>query len=70
MRLIDSNYITSDKEFTLDELKEILKKRFEDIDYEQAKKDVEPFIKDTSVLDIWEKDFFIQITDLLQCENY
>jgi len=69
MRLKDSNYIKSNEELTLDELKEVLKKRFEGIDYEQAKQDVEPFIKNTSVLDIWGRDFFVQITDLLECEN-
>lgn len=40
--------------------------RFDSIDFLQARKDVEPFIRDTSVLDIWSSDFFKQITEGLE----
>jgi len=40
-----------------------LKDKFNEINYENAKKDVLPFIKDASKLDLWNKDFFINITD-------
>lgn len=67
-RLIDSGYINNDVECTLDELKKMLCDRFDSIDYEQAKRDVEPFIHDTSVLGIWSADFFKQITtELTEC---
>ena len=33
------------------------------IDFAQARQDVEPFIHDTSVLNIWNADFFKQITE-------
>lgn len=36
--------------------------RFATIDYDQAKQDVIPFIRNTSALDIWCKEFFTQIT--------
>lgn len=65
-RLIDSGYISSDAECSLAEIKKILEERFESIDFAQARKDVEPFIHDTSVLDIWSFDFFRQITDGLK----
>jgi hypothetical protein len=41
----------------------MLAERFERIDYAQARRDVQPFIRDISVLDIWNADFFQQITD-------
>jgi hypothetical protein len=44
----------------------MLTERFEAIDYETAKKDVLPFIKDQSKLNLWNKDFFISITDNLK----
>ncbi len=44
----------------------MLKNRFDSIDFLQARKDVEPFIRDTSVLDIWSSDFFKQITEGLK----
>ncbi|WP_298059061.1 hypothetical protein [uncultured Catenibacterium sp.] len=46
----------------------MLIERFNEIDFEQAKEDVIPFIKDPSVLDIWSKEFFIAITDQLNNE--
>lgn len=62
-RLLQSDYITPETECTLDEIKQMLKARFDTIDFAQAKQDVEPFIHDTSVLNIWGADFFKQITD-------
>ena len=64
-RLIDSGYISENQECTLEEIKMMLKNRFDSIDFLQARKDVEPFIRDTSVLDIWSSDFFKQITEEL-----
>ncbi len=62
-RLIDSRYIAADADCSLNQIKKILAERFERIDYAQARRDVEPFIRDISVLDIWNADFFQQITD-------
>ena len=64
-RLIDSKYITADADCSLNEIKKMLAERFDSIDYAQARQDVEPFIHDTSVLDVWSSDFFRQITDRL-----
>ena len=65
-RLIDSGYISENQECTLEEIKTMLKNRFDSIDFLQARKDVESFIRDTSVLDIWSSDFFKQITEGLK----
>ena len=35
---------------------------FDEIDFENAKEDVIPFIKKTDVLDIWSKEFFKEIS--------
>jgi len=61
-RLIDSGFITEDVECSLDEVKQMLNDRFDSIDFEQAKQDVEPFIRDFSVLNVWSADFFKHIT--------
>lgn len=50
---------------TLD-IKNMLISRFEEINYKDAKNDVLPFIKDPTCLDIWSKEFFIDITDKLK----
>ncbi|WP_294561054.1 nucleotidyl transferase AbiEii/AbiGii toxin family protein [uncultured Traorella sp.] len=65
-KLIDSEFIDKNTEITCNEVKEMLIKRFNEIDFEEAKKDVIPFIKDIRVLDIWCKDFFVSITSELE----
>ena len=62
-RLIQSGYLSSDAEIGLKEIKEMLTQRFDSINYSQAKQDVEPFIHDTGVLNLWNADFFKQITE-------
>lgn len=65
-RLIESEYISAEDEFGVDEVRSMLDKRFDNIDFSQAKKDVMPFIKDPKSLDIWSSDFFKQITSDLK----
>ena len=65
-RLVQSGYIWSDLRCTEKDIKDILYDRFADIDYEQAKEDVLPFIKDSSSLKLWNREFFRQITDGLK----
>ena len=64
-KLIESNYINADTNFNIDILKELLIKKFSEIDYSDAKEDVLPFIKDTTSLNIWSKDLFINIINNL-----
>ena len=64
-RLIDSGYISQDADCSMTEIKRILSERFDSIDFVQAKQDVEPFIHDSSVMDVWSSEFFKQITENL-----
>lgn len=61
-RLLQSGFISEDVECTLPELQHMLYERFDTIDFRQAKQDVEPFIRDTASLNMWNADFFKQIT--------
>ncbi len=65
-RLKDSGAWKSGETLTLGKLQEMLKERFEMINYEQAKQDVLPFIVEPHKLDLWSKNFFIDITKNLQ----
>lgn len=56
-KTIEDNAILT-KEF----LFTILDDRFDNIDYDEAKKDVKPFIKDQMSLDLWNREFFKAIT--------
>lgn len=64
-RLVDSGFEGAREDMTLDEIKEILYRRFETIDYLQAKRDVLPFIRNPASLDMWGKEFFQSITNEL-----
>ena len=67
-RLLQSGYITDETECSLDEIKQMLNKKFDSIDYEQAKNDVAPFIRDTSSINLWSAEFFKQITEELSAK--
>ncbi len=45
---------------------EVLKRRIESIDFELAKRDVRPFLKDTSSLNIWSKEYFKALVDQMK----
>lgn len=64
-RLVQSGHLQAGVDYSLGEIKSMLKNRFDNIDYEQAKDDVAPFIKDKSVLAVWSAEFFKQITETL-----
>ena len=64
-KLIASNYIDIDSKFDIEVLKELLIKKFKEIDYKEAKEDIMPFVKNVDSLDVWNKDFFISITKKL-----
>ncbi|MDO4553894.1 MAG: nucleotidyl transferase AbiEii/AbiGii toxin family protein, partial [Lachnospiraceae bacterium] len=65
-RLIQSGHIETEQDFFLDDMKHMLHDRFEQIDFQQAKEDVAPFVRDSLALNLWNKDFFQQITENIQ----
>ena len=65
-KLIESKYIKESDSFNIDILRKLLKEKFKEINYDNAREDVIPFIKNISSLDLWSSDFFINITDKLE----
>ena len=61
-RMIQSGFIQQSSSCTIEDVREMLCKRFGNIDYRQAKEDVLPFIKDPEVLNLWDAEFFRDIT--------
>ncbi len=61
-RLKQTKIIEKDVKLTRELLIELLQNRFDHIDYEIAKSDIKPFIKNQNNLDIWSSDFFKSIT--------
>jgi predicted nucleotidyltransferase component of viral defense system len=65
-RLAQSGYIAADRTLSLDDVKDMLYMRFDQINYEQAKQDILPFIRNPDTLAIWSSDFFKGITQSLK----
>jgi len=62
-RLKQTKTIDENIRLTRDLLIDILAKRFDQIDYDLAKSDVRPFIKNQPALELWSRDFFRSITN-------
>lgn len=67
-RLKKTKTIDENIRLTRDLLIDILEQRFDQIDYDTAKSDVRPFIKDQSSLDLWSREFFISITKQIKVD--
>lgn len=65
-KLLESNYIDKDFNLNINSLKNLLYKRFEEIDFGNAKEDVQNFIVNTEELKLWNKEFFCEITNMIQ----
>lgn len=66
-RLVQSGYLKPGEGFTLDDLNQHLIRRFETIDYAQAKEDVAPFIRNQDSLKVWGAPFFQHISGQISC---
>ena len=64
-RLRQSGFLETEPPLDIVQLKNLLFTRFATIDYDQAKQDVLPFIKDPNKLTVWSQGFFDQITENL-----
>ncbi|MBU1094390.1 MAG: nucleotidyl transferase AbiEii/AbiGii toxin family protein [Firmicutes bacterium] len=61
-RLKQTNSIEDDTILTKEKLIKLLENRFDQIDFEIAKSDIRPFVKDQNNLHIWNSNFFKSIT--------
>lgn len=65
MKAVQTGHCTADGLQNIEQLKRKLSKHFETIDFDAAKNDVMPFIKNPDELSLWNADFFTQITEKL-----
>ncbi len=61
-KLVQSKCISEDYDLNIENLKMLLNEKFSSVNFAQAKEDVLPFVKDKSKLDLWSKEFFVEIT--------
>ena len=57
-----TGHLKPDESLSKPKLMEMLKRKFESINYDKAKSDVLPFIKEPRALDLWSFNFFDSIT--------
>ena len=62
-RMEQTGHWNNDKILTIAKLKNLLKERFHSVNFEDAKRDIQPFIANRSILDLWSTEFFCAITD-------
>lgn len=67
-KLVESKFVDENYDLTIDNLKNLLNERFDNLNVEQAKQDVLPFVKDKTKLDIWSVEFFKEITKNLKAQ--
>lgn len=65
-KLIESGYTNINDNFNINNVKELLINKFNEINYSDAIEDVKPFIKNVESLKVWNKDFFCEITNNLK----
>ncbi|MBO4712415.1 MAG: nucleotidyl transferase AbiEii/AbiGii toxin family protein [Fibrobacter sp.] len=62
-RMEQTGHWKSAETLTFAKLKELLNERFTSVDFDEAKRDVRPFIADSDKLSLWSKEFFCAITE-------
>jgi len=62
-RMKQTDHLKKDEILTEYKLFQLLSDRFQEVDFEQIKRDVLPFIKNPDVLELWSDDFFRKITE-------
>ena len=50
-------------------LREQLKERFANIRFDQAKEDIEPFLKDPREVSLWSQGFFMDLIPLIRTDE-
>lgn len=60
-RMVQSGHYDPTTPFKLTELSTLLSKRFNDVNFKQAKDDVLPFIANPAELDMWSNEFFLSL---------
>ncbi len=62
-RMRQSGHLKTKEALTKKSLKQMLYEKIDTLDFRQARKDVEPLVKDAAAFQIWSKDFFNVICD-------
>lgn len=65
-RLVQSNHWNNKETLSHDKLVNLIKSKINEINFDDARKDVIDFLKDKSVVALWSTQFFIELTERLK----
>lgn len=57
-RMTQTGHWQQSRELEISQLRQLLRQRFQQVDFDQAKRDVRPFIRDEAELELWDSAFF------------
>ncbi|MEM7600869.1 MAG: nucleotidyl transferase AbiEii/AbiGii toxin family protein, partial [Verrucomicrobiota bacterium] len=64
-RMEQMGHWTNEEDLTRETLRSLLRERFAQIDFDQARSDVLPFIRDADAVALWSKEFFVELVERL-----
>ena len=65
-KMIQTGHWKREDQLNKDRLLQLLREKFNRVDFERAKQDVHPFIKDPQELALWRKEFFLDIIEAIE----
>ena len=68
-KLAQTGFLKEGEHLSEMQVRDALCNHFAEIDFEQAKRDVLPFLEHPECLDVWSMDFFAQISNGLKCSE-
>ena len=69
IRAIESGHIEKESKLTKDGLRDMLENKIGTLDIESVKVDIRRFIKDKNTLDIWSRDYFLELLRMMRIKN-
>lgn len=61
-RMRQSGHFTESRRLTIDDIRERIEKRLNTVDFDQARKDIIPYLKETRSIELWNAEFFKAVT--------
>lgn len=66
-RMRQSGHWAEETPLTTEALREFLQQAIDQLDVDQARNDVLPFVRDPAALEVWSREFFADIVQRIQC---
>ena len=65
-RMTQTGHWQQGRELEISQLRQLLRQRFQQVDFDQAKRDIRPFIRDEAELELWDSAFFQSLVERIE----